>query len=134
MSFDDAYPYSLFVTFLNDLPNGFRLAVGDKDLIVGYCVLSRTKRSSVLMISSIAVRPDFQRQGVGLNLLRDAIRIAGELSALTPIEKILLQVGVNNLAAQSLYTKLGFRPVGKIRNYYGEGKDGIQMEFPLTDR
>ncbi len=132
VSFDDPYPYRLFFTFLSDLPRGFRVATADTTQLIGYCILSHSNQRGALMISSIAVHPTFRKHGVGFKLLEDAIRIARELSALIAVERIALQVAEGNTAAQSLYVKFGFRPVRKIRNYYGRGKNGIQMELVLT--
>jgi len=130
-SFGDPYPYKLFVSLLEDLPQGFRVATLNESDIVGYCILSRSNQFGVLIISSIAVLPKFRNRGIGSRLIQDSIRIACELSARNPIERIVLQVAKNNSTAQFLYEKFGFRTTRKIKNYYGRDKDAIQMEFFL---
>ena len=127
-SFDDPYPYELFVALLQDFPAGFRLAVLRNDQIVGYCILSRPRERRVLVISSIAIDPNFRRHHFGSQLLADAIRIATESGA----NEIILQVAVDNISAQALYRKFGFRDAGTIENYYGRGRDGHQMELALN--
>jgi [ribosomal protein S18]-alanine N-acetyltransferase len=130
LSFDDPYPYRLFQAFLIDLPEGFRVAaVGDR--LVGYCILSNSGDPQSLMISSIAIHPDFRKQGTGEMLLADSIRIAEKLSVLRSIKRIVLQVASTNAPAQALYHKFGFRSVGTLRDYYGKNKDGIQMQLDL---
>jgi [ribosomal protein S18]-alanine N-acetyltransferase len=133
-SFDDPYPYRLFVAFLANFPEGFRVAMlVDSDIIVGYCILSNSGRRDTMMISSIAVDSKFRKLGIGEKLLADSIKIAGGLSSLNEVGKVVLQVAVENEAAKSLYEKFGFRYTRKIRDYYGRGRDGIQMELKLKD-
>ncbi len=81
---------------------------------------------------SIAVDPRFRNRGIGTDLIRDAITIAKEFSALNPIKMIVLQVAENNTTARALYEKLGFQNVRKIGNYYGKGKNAVQMELALN--
>jgi len=130
-SFDDPYPYELFVTLLADLPEGFRVAEESNSLIVGYCILSRSNLPTTILISSIAVDPKFRNRGIGTELIRDAIRVAKELSALNPVKSIILQVAENNPTARDLYEKMGFQNARKIANYYGRGKHAIQIELAL---
>jgi [ribosomal protein S18]-alanine N-acetyltransferase len=132
LSFDDPYPYRLFVSFLFDYPDGFRVATSG-NAIVGYCILSFSSKPETLIISSIAVHPDFRRHGIGGMLLSDSLRIGRELSALGPIKKIILQVAAENSPAQSLYATFGFHTVRKLPDYYGPGKDGIQMELDFSN-
>jgi [ribosomal protein S18]-alanine N-acetyltransferase len=131
LSFDDPYPYRLFVAFLLDFPEGFRVAVTDDKQIAGYCILSLSVKPETLMISSIAVHPAFRQQGIGRMLLEDSMRIAKELSALNEVKKIILQVASENTPAQSLYQQFGFRYTRRLPGYYGEGRDALQLELAL---
>lgn len=131
MSFDDPYPYRLFLTLLENLPEGFRVATVETNQVVGYCVLSPSNVRNTLMISSIAVHPSFRNQGIGTILLEDSIRIIKELNTTMSIGKIVLQVAEVNNSARSLYEKFGFRYTRTLRDYYGKGKNGIQMELLL---
>jgi len=131
LSFDDPYPYRLFVSFLLDFPEGFRVAVTEDKLIVGYCILSYSAKPGTLMISSIAVHPDFRQHGIGRILLADSLKIAKELAALNQIKKIILQVALKNTPAQSLYREFGFQYSRKLPDYYGDGRDAMQMELML---
>jgi [ribosomal protein S18]-alanine N-acetyltransferase len=129
-SFDEPYPFDLFVHLLKEFPQGFRVAILD-DIIVGYCVISPWKWQRVLVISSLATHPTFRNRGVGSKLLEDAIRIAREMPKLNSMKKLVLQVAIDNLSAQSLYTKFGFESRQTISNYYGRGRDGLQMELEI---
>lgn len=131
LSFDDPYPYELFLVLLQAFPPGFRVAVLSDGKIVGYCILSLSQQRKDLMISSIAIEPDFRRLGLGSRLMADAIRISTELPALKSADKLVLQVAMDNFAALALYREYGFRTSARIRNYYGRGRDGLQMELAL---
>ena len=130
-SFDEPYPLDLFVRLLKNFPQGFRVAVIE-NRIAGYCIVSPLKWQRVFVIASLATHPDFRNRGVGSNLLGDGIRIAREVSVLNPFKKLVLQVAVQNTAAQSLYKKFGFEFCGTIKNYYGRDRDGVQMELELS--
>jgi len=70
-------------------------------------------------ISTIAVDPRYQRQGIGQLLLMTAIEQAVELRA----SIVSLEVRVSNLAAQDLYHKYGFRAVGLRARYYSDNRE-----------
>lgn len=68
---------------------------------------------------SIATAPIFRRQGIGQALLDaglNAIRLRG-------IDRCFLEVRAANYAAQQLYNRGGFKPVGKRRNYFHQPDD-----------
>ena len=70
-----------------------------------------------MIITSLAVHPDFKRTKIATRLLEDAISIARKNGA----TRIALQVAVDNIAAQKLYSKFGFVDKRIIKNYYGKG-------------
>lgn len=65
-------------------------------------------------INNIGVREEARRSGVGTALLRAAL----ELGALGGARRALLEVRASNRTAQALYTRHGFGPAGRRRNYY----------------
>lgn len=70
-------------------------------------------------ITNIAVRKDYQRQGIGELLLISIINLAAELKA----DIVTLEVRVSNLPAQRLYHKYGFVQVGLRRGYYTDNRE-----------
>jgi ribosomal-protein-alanine N-acetyltransferase len=65
-------------------------------------------------ILTIAVAPEWRRRGVATSLLTP------HLSALTAarVNRLFLEVDVENAAARALYAHFGFREVGERKSYY----------------
>ncbi len=126
VSFDDPYPESLFISFLERFPSGFRVAESNGTL-AGYCVILALRDAHTFVITSLAVHPDFKRKKIATHLLEDAVSIARKNGAMC----LTLQVAVDNIAAQNLYSKFGFVKNQIIKNYYRKGLDGIEMELEL---
>lgn len=75
-------------------------------------------------ITNVAVHPDYRRRHIGEAL----ISILLEHTIKNGIKSHTLEVRVTNEAAQSLYRKFGFEPVGIRKNYYEDnGEDAIIM-------
>ncbi len=129
LSFEDPYPLSLFQKLLGEYPWGFRVATMG-DLAIGYCVLIRTSDESSLLIASIAVDPLYKRRGIGTRIIEDAISI-GRSRNRGQIRRITLQVRESNEGAISLYRKIGFRSNSIIQDYYGVGKDALEMSIDI---
>ncbi len=67
-----------------------------------------------LHINNVATHRDYRRMGVGRSLMEATIDEARYRGAAS----VLLEVRASNGAAQSLYRSLGFRFVGRRRDYY----------------
>ena len=80
--------------------------------LVGYFILMSAAGEAHLLNLSIAAR--HQRSGHGRALLREAVDLARRRGA----RSIFLEVRPSNLAAQSLYTRFGFRRIAVRRGYY----------------
>ncbi len=75
-------------------------------------------------ITNIAVLPQFRRQGIADALIERIFSLAKD----TRLSFVSLEVRESNKAAISLYTKKGFKPEGKRRNFYREpAEDAIIM-------
>ena len=75
-------------------------------------------------IANIAVLPENRECGIGYSLLSKMVDIARYKGA----NRIFLEVRESNLAAVSLYKKLGFANIGRRRNYYTNPReDAIVM-------
>lgn len=86
--------------------------------IVGF-ILARHAASEAEILT-IAVRPDWQRHGVGRRLLDQLLALVHH----ERIEALFLEVDESNAAALALYGKVGFRVVGERPDYYLQGRNG----------
>jgi [ribosomal protein S18]-alanine N-acetyltransferase len=97
--------------FWNELAQRhFYLVAREGGSVVGYAGLAVVGPDEA-WVQNIAVRRDGQRQGVGRRLLEALLDEAGK-------RKVLLEVAVDNAAAQRLYATYDFEPVGVRRGYY----------------
>lgn len=75
-------------------------------------------------ITNIAVHPEYRRSGIGYNLLSKLITLCADLNC----NDITLEVRVSNMAAQNLYSKLGFVNEGIRKKYYiDNNEDAVIM-------
>ncbi|HEX9397991.1 MAG TPA: ribosomal protein S18-alanine N-acetyltransferase [Burkholderiales bacterium] len=80
--------------------------------LLGYFVLMAAAGEAHLLNLSVAAGR--QRSGHGRTLLAEAAALARSLGA----RSVFLEVRPSNLAAQSLYTRFGFRKIAVRRGYY----------------
>jgi ribosomal-protein-alanine N-acetyltransferase len=85
--------------------------------VVGYAGLMMTLDDG--HVTTIAVDPAWHRHKVGTRLLLALAREARRRGATS----LTLEVRLANKAAQNLYRRFGFRPVGVRKNYYAETKE-----------
>jgi ribosomal-protein-alanine N-acetyltransferase len=96
--------------------------VGKQPPILGYGGF--WLRAGEAHISTLAVRPNWRRRGIGELLLVTLLDRATELDA----ERATLEVRVSNVTAQSLYRKYGFQRVGLKHQYYrDQNEDALTM-------
>jgi ribosomal-protein-alanine N-acetyltransferase len=75
-------------------------------------------------IATLAIQPDYRRQGLAKRLLVEALRAAYQEGA----RQALLEVRAGNEAAQAMYCTFGFEEVGRRAKYYKDnGEDAILM-------
>ncbi|MEA4836938.1 MAG: GNAT family N-acetyltransferase [Rhodospirillaceae bacterium] len=79
-------------------------------------------------ILTVMVLDSCRRQGWGQALLSAAFEAARQAGA----HEMFLEVAVENEQARGLYDRLGFRPVGLRRRYYGD-KDALVLRKDLDD-
>ena len=70
-------------------------------------------------ITTIAMHPDYRRQGLGEFMLASLIDISYDIGA----KWVTLEVRVSNYAAQNLYRKYGFREAGLRHRYYSDNQE-----------
>jgi ribosomal-protein-alanine N-acetyltransferase len=81
-------------------------------------------------IATIAVHPDFRRQGLGEQILLHALRAVQDEGA----RRAFLEVRAGNTAAQALYRKYGFEVTGVRRGYYKDNnEDALLMNLEKFD-
>ncbi|BBM00661.1 ribosomal protein S18-alanine N-acetyltransferase [Microbulbifer sp. GL-2] len=115
--------------YLQSLESGHQCWLLDSEgEVVACCVLSRLFDEAEIL--DVAVSPSWRRRGLAENLLKGLVT---ELSADT--QRLLLEVRSSNLAALSLYRKLGFSEDGLRKNYYpaenGCREDAVLMSLAL---
>ena len=94
--------------------------------VLGYGVLGVILDEGCL--EKLCVQPNLRRQGIGRAILSAFLRYgAANLAILT------LEVRQSNAPAIALYEKLGFREVGRRKNYYQSPREDailMSVEFP----
>jgi ribosomal-protein-alanine N-acetyltransferase len=91
-------------------------------IVVGYAGLMVVDDEG--HITTMTVDPGWHHRGIGTVLLLDMARTAPALG----LRHLTLEVRVGNVAAQGLYQRFGFAPVGVRKNYYAEtGEDALIM-------
>ena len=87
--------------------------------IAGYIFYGYDSRGFV-EITDLGISAKFRNKGYGKKLVQYVCNLA---------DTICLSVKVDNKAAQSIYTSVGFIPKYTVHNYYGVGNDGLRMEW-----
>lgn len=108
--------------------NSISLIAKEDGDIVGFIIGMLSIEDSILVghILTIDVSPSHRRKGVGVKLLQ-------EIEKLFKNKKVgicRLEVREDNVAALSLYQKLGYKRIGKLEYYYGDSH-GVLLEKPL---
>jgi ribosomal-protein-alanine N-acetyltransferase len=98
------------------------VALMDGKLIGSVIVLLRNHILNA-RIYSLNVHPAYRHAGVASLLMDTALKILKEKG----YEKITLEVGVNNNAAQNLYRSKGFVMDKTLYNYYKSGDDAYHL-------
>jgi aminoglycoside 6'-N-acetyltransferase I len=108
------------------------------DEIIGILVLVRTGKSAEIM--NVAVCDNYQRKGIGSQLIRYAIDVAKSMD----LQKLYIGTADTSLNQLTLYQKLGFKRVDRLVNFFVENydepilengkqaKDMIRLEMSLT--
>jgi ribosomal-protein-alanine N-acetyltransferase len=81
-------------------------------------------------VNHIVVAKEHQGQGVGQQLLKQAIKYWTQQG----FTQVFLEVRLSNLSAKKLYEKNGFKRINRRKNYYRHPKeDGFVMCLKLKD-
>lgn len=96
------------------------VALDDGGAIVGYGGLLLVEEDA--HITTVAVAPETRGHRVGTRLMLSLVDHALEAGA----RHLTLEVRITNAAAQGLYSRFGFQPVGRRKNYYKD-EDALVM-------
>jgi ribosomal-protein-alanine N-acetyltransferase len=81
-------------------------------------------------ILTLAVIPEARRCGIAMALLHESTITASAMGATT----VFLEVSVANSAARLVYTRAGFKPVGRRREYYSDRSDALVLRLDTGER
>lgn len=101
-------------------PGSVRLKGVDRGEIVGYVIGDRRSEEEG-WVASIAVHPEYRRQGLGDRLME---LVESELNR--PVIRLTLRR--SNHPALSLYRDRGYRQIAVWPNYYHDEEDALVME------
>ena len=91
-------------------------------VLVGYVGIWRVADEAHM--TSVTVRRDYRRQGLGSELVRFILHVSADLG----LRRAFLEVRESNVAGQRLYRKLGFQHTGWRKGYYrSTGEDAVVM-------
>ncbi|WP_046243697.1 GNAT family N-acetyltransferase [Hymenobacter terrenus] len=112
----------------------FMMGVFDGETLVGICGFlreSRAKTSHRGELVQVYVRPAYAGQGLGRQLLLATIAEAFKDPSL---EQIQLGVIAGNVAANSLYERLGFKEFGFLENHLRVNDQYLHQRFMILTR
>lgn len=107
-----------FEHYLEDSACTFLVAILDAKLI-GYVLgpVEPWRAPPAAHIDSIAVLPEAQKQTIGTGLLHSFMQQAHQQGC----ECITLEVAIANDAGLAFFSRHGFQPLRRLRNFYGRG-------------
>ena len=103
----------------NDFARYYCLLHGD--VVVGYMGLWVILDEG--HITNVAIHPDYRNHGLGEFLMRQVMLHCQS----SGVQRMTLEVRVSNLAAQSLYKRLGFTGVGVRKGYYTDTREDAMI-------
>jgi ribosomal-protein-alanine acetyltransferase len=125
---EEAFTKKQIAQLLTDY-NSVGLVARENDKIVGFIIAMMYVDRNALSghILTIDVSPAYRRKGIGQMLLQEIEKIFKAKG----VKASHLEVREDNVAAISLYEKLGYQKIGKLKNYYGNAH-GIYLKKVLT--
>ncbi len=118
----DTFDKETFIEFYRTEPYGFLVAEHD-DKIIGYIITSVRRDYNII---SIAVSPEYRKNGVGSSILKKGLEILES----EDIRNARLLVRKSNKVAHKFYEKNDFKKVGTLPCYYGDEDAVIMINAP----
>lgn len=123
--FSEPWSRQDFLQSLQD-ENNLYLVAKQQGEVIGYCGYWGVAGDGY--IYNVAVKPEHRRQQVGLLMLKELIKLGKEMG----ITAFSLEVRVTNLAAITLYERLGFTSAGIRKDFYSKpNEDAVIMWLRL---
>lgn len=122
---EDPWPLEAFVHELSNEYSQPVVAWDQDGTLIGYMI--NWFIGPEVHVANIAVDPECRGQGLGREMMKQAIRMSREAGA----EEMVLEVRVGNIPAINLYLSLGFQKVYIRKFYYRNGEDAIVMALAL---
>lgn len=115
--------------FLADIhrPNTLCLVAENENGVIGYIIAWGWEE---IHIANIAVAEEWRNQGVGTELMKQALGFGKVQGA----ARMYLEVRISNTRAHRFYRRFGFVPTYVRRGYYTNGEDALIMELDLTQQ
>lgn len=131
--FPDPWSLAQFKEELSFVPRSRHYVVAEElssevPQIIGYAGIAFTGIGEPVDIHTLAVKKEYQGQGLGQRLLDYLLQKARELQA----SSILLEVRDSNEPARALYAKNGFSEISRRVGYYARFGDALVMEKKLS--
>lgn len=123
---DTAWPIEQFREELSGPTRKFIIGESD-EVVIAYAGAFLPSAGGVADLMTIAVNPNFRRQGIAKYLIAELESWAKARGG----EAMMLEVDVENNDAIALYSKLGYEKLNIRKNYYGYGKDAQIMKRAL---
>ena len=124
--FDDFWTYNIFKSELENLNSKYIVAKLN-NRIIGFAGI--WKAIDVAHITNIVTAKTYRNKGIGSIMLDNLIELA---QSENDINSITLEVNVNNIPAQKLYEKFGFKNAGLRKKYYNNADDALIMTKQLN--
>jgi [ribosomal protein S18]-alanine N-acetyltransferase len=125
--FSDPWPSHLFLAEIYAPGRFHRILVEPAGYLVAYLLCAWQYLD--LHVLKVATLPSYRRIG----LARRLMTLAEEHARASAGESVTLEVRESNLEAIALYRNLGFLPVGRRPQYYGDGEDALVMTKRMVD-
>lgn len=123
--FDDFWNYNLFKSELEN-KNSMYIVAKLNNQIVGFAGIWLSVDD--IHITNIVVKKNCRNQKIGSLMLNNLIELCENRTQ----KSITLEVNSNNIPAQKLYQKFGFKNVGIRKKYYNNTGDAIIMTKTLN--
>ena len=98
------------------------------NFVIGICVLQVVLDEA--QINYFVVNQKFRKKGFGSFLMSYLIKKCEKLN----LNKLLLEVSLSNVTAESFYSRFDFSTVGIRKNYYKDGSHALLKEKKLTTK